>query len=136
MQAMNPPHPPVAVPWDPAYETGHPDLDAQFHALLEICARLADHAPGAGLDEVLAMFKAQVRALFRAEDERLSGADDDLRDEQLAEQEEFEAFADEVVTTTHFDPMELQRFATVWSIGHLRSAAARLQGKIEGPSGD
>ena len=71
----------IAVPWDPAYETGHPDLDAQFRALLEICARLADHAPGAGLDEVLAMFKAQVRALFRAEDERLSGADDDLRDE-------------------------------------------------------
>jgi hypothetical protein len=72
------------------------------------------------------MFKAQVCALFDAEEASLANADEALRDEQFAEREEFEAFADEVLSATHFDGAEMQRFAEAWCTGHLRSAAARL----------
>jgi hypothetical protein len=104
--------------------TGHPHIDAQARALQAGCARLADTPP---LDQAVAAFKAQVRALFDAEEACLADADEALRDEQFAEREEFEAFADEVLSATHFDAAELQRFATAWSLGHLRSAAARLR---------
>jgi len=104
--------------------TGHPHIDAQARALQLGCARLADTLP---LDQALATFKAQVRALFDAEEACLANADEALRDEQFTEREEFEAFADEVLSATHFDAAELQRFATAWSLGHLRSAAARLR---------
>lgn len=103
--------------------TGHVHIDEQARALLDGCARLADTSP---LDHAVAVFKAQVRALFDAEEVCLADGDEALRDEQSAEREEFEAFADEVLSATHFDAAELQRFATAWSLGHLRSAAARL----------
>jgi hypothetical protein len=104
--------------------TGRPHIDEQASALQADCARLAD-APS--LDQAVAAFKAQVRALFDAEEACLADADEALRDEQSAEREEFEAFADEVLSATHFEAAELQRFASAWSMGHLRSAAARLR---------
>ena len=103
--------------------TGHPQVDAQALALRACCARLTSAPP---LDRAIEAFKAQVRALFDAEDACLADADEALRDEQWAEREEFEAFADEVLSATHFDGAELQCFATAWCTGHLRSAAARL----------
>lgn len=103
--------------------TGHVHVDGQARALQACCARLAQASP---LEQALADFKAQVRALFDAEEACLADADAALREEQLAEREEFEAFADEVLSAAHFDGAELQRFATAWCSGHLRSAAARL----------
>jgi hypothetical protein len=103
--------------------TGHPGIDAQARALWACCERLSGAPP---LDAAVEDFKAQVRALFDAEDARLAEADDALRDEQLAEREEFEAFADEVLSATHFDGAELRRFAEAWCTGHLHGVAARL----------
>jgi hypothetical protein len=103
--------------------TGHAAVDAQALALQASCAQLAGAPP---LGPAVEAFKAQVRALFDAEDACLADADASLRDEQLAEREEFEAFADEVLSAAHFDGVELQRFAEAWCAGHLRSATARL----------
>lgn len=125
--AVNPPG------WDPAFATGHAGVDAEARALLACCARLGQPAAATGADPAAALaadvdaFKAQVRKLFAAEAAGVAAADEALRNEQAAEAEEFDAFADEVVTATHFDRAELQRFATVWSIGHLREAAPRLR---------
>jgi hypothetical protein len=102
--------------------TGHATVDAQALALQASCAQLAG-APPLGL--AVEAFKAQVRALFDAEDACLADADEVLRDEQLAEREEFEAFADEVLSAAYFDGVELQRFAEAWCLGHLRAAVAR-----------
>jgi hypothetical protein len=107
----------------PLPTTGHAQVDAQLRALQACCERLAEALP---LDPAIQAFKAQVRALFDAEDACLADADATLRDEQQAEREEFEAFADEVLSAAHFNGAELQRFATAWCSGHLRSAAARL----------
>ncbi|MCU0922713.1 MAG: hypothetical protein MUF08_14435 [Burkholderiaceae bacterium] len=103
--------------------TGHVHVDDLARALQACSARLAEASP---LEAALADFKAQVRALFDAEEACLVDADEALRDEQRAEREEFEAFADEVLSATHFDGAEMQRFAEAWCTGHLRSAAARL----------
>lgn len=108
----------------PLPTTGRAQVDAQARVLQACCAQLAG-APA--LDEAVDAFKAQVRALFDAEDACLADADERLRDEQQAEREEFEAFADEVLSATHFDGTELQRFAMAWCLGHLHGAAARLQ---------
>lgn len=94
-------------------------IEARQQALLALCDTLEDEAS-------LADFKAQVRALFAAEAEWLATAPEAVRDEQQAEAEEFEAFADEVLKAEFFDAAELRRFATAWTLGHLRSAAARL----------
>jgi hypothetical protein len=104
-------------------QTGHPEIDARARALWACCERLSGAATlAAAVDD----FKAEVRALFDAEDACLAEADDLQRDEQLAEREEFEAFADEVLSAAYFDGVELQRFAEAWCLGHLRAAAARL----------
>ena len=104
--------------------TGHATVDAQALALQASCAQLAGAPP---LGPAVEAFKAQVRALFDAEDTCLADADAALRDAQQAEREEFEAFADEVLSAAYFDGVELQRFAAAWCLGHLRTAAARLQ---------
>jgi hypothetical protein len=123
----------AVVAWDRADETGRPDIDALARELLACCARLGTADPRDGGDAAgvlvadVAAFKAQVRVLFDAESAALAGADAALRDALDAEQAEFEAFADEVVTAEHFDRQELARFARLWAIGHLRSAAQRLR---------
>ena len=109
--------------YTPLPTTGHAQVDAQLRALQACCANLAEAQP---LGLAIEAFKAQVRALFDAEDACLADADAALPDEQLAERDEFEAFAEEVLSAAHFDGHELQRFATTWCSGHLRSAAARL----------
>lgn len=96
-------------------------IEARQQALLAACDDLGD-------ESALADFKAGVRALLAAEAEWLAGAPAAVRDEQQAEAEEFEAFADEVLKADLFDAAELKRFATAWTLGHLRSAAARLGG--------
>lgn len=93
-------------------------IEARQQALLALCDTLEDEAS-------LAEFKAQVRALLAAEAEGLAGAPEPVREEQQAEAEEFEAFADEVLKAEFFDAAELKRFATAWTLGHLRSAAKR-----------
>ncbi|MBN8491561.1 MAG: hypothetical protein J0M00_09080 [Burkholderiales bacterium] len=108
----------------PLPTTGHAQVDAQLRALQACCASLAEAQP---LDPAIEAFKAQVRALFDAEDTCLADADAALRDEQQAEREEFEAFADEVLSAAHFDGAELQRFATAWCLGHLHGTAGRLR---------
>lgn len=110
----------------PLPTTGYAQVDAQARALQACCAQLGA-APA--LDEAVESFKAQVRALFDAEDACLADADATLRDEQRAEREEFEAFADEVLSAAHFDGAELQRFATAWCLGHLHGATALLAAK-------
>jgi hypothetical protein len=104
--------------------TGHATVDAQALALQACCAQLSG-APS--LDQAVDAFRAQVRALFDAEDACLAQADAALRDEQQAEREEFEAFADEVLSSQFFAGAELQRFATAWCLGHLHGVAARLR---------
>lgn len=130
------------VAWDRAEETGRPDIDALARDLMACCARLGMAGPLDGGDAAAALvadvaaFKAQVRVLFDAESAAMAGADAALRDAQAAEQAEFEAFADEVMTAEHFDRQELARFARLWAIGHLRSAAQRLRGAVGASTAD
>lgn len=94
-------------------------LQSHQQALLASCDTLEDEAS-------VADFKAGVRALLAAEAALLATAPAALQDAQQAEAEEFEAFADEVLKADLFDAGELRRFATAWTLGHLRAWADRL----------
>lgn len=41
----------------------------------------------------------------------------------VAECEEFEYLADEIATTANLDRLELQRFLTLWCVGHVKASA-------------
>lgn len=128
---MDAPLQPTRVPWDADFEVGHALLDAQHRQLLELCARLADHCAAADddhhrrFDETLVQLRSLARAHFEAEAAVLAACDGAHPDDCLADADEFDDLADEVVTTAHFDRVELQRFLALWWIGHLRGTVAR-----------
>lgn len=123
---------PLLLPPSPDERVGHAAVDAQHEALHALCGLLADCAtarPGAGceaaFDTVLAEFKALVRAHLDTEGALLARGPESVVEAQEAEREEFETLADDVMTPACFDRVELQRFAALWTVGHVRSSAAR-----------
>jgi hemerythrin-like metal-binding protein len=121
--------PPARVPWDPAYDVGHPLIDTQHRALIDQCNRLADLclADEAAFDAAFATLKADAQAHFEAESALLaSHAWADLEDHRI-ECDEFGYLANEIATTAHFDRLELQRFVALWWVGHVAGSAASLQ---------
>ncbi len=125
--------PPVATAWsaadatDATGATGDAGTDTEHQALLALCAQLADRCegPAEDFDAALTAFKAQVLAHLQAERSRLDPAEEAAIEDHEAEREEFESFAAEVASTTHFDRVELQRFAAFWTQGHIRAAVRR-----------
>ncbi len=113
--------------WTASDATGDARIDAEHQALLAQCTRLADccEVDATGFDEALSAFKAQARAHLQHEASRLDAGDSDAIEDHQAECEEFEAFAEEVVSTEFFDRVELQRFVTFWTRGHIRAASGR-----------
>ena len=125
------PAPAPAIPcaeavWTAADATGDAGIDAEHQALLAHCARLADccQADATGFDEALAAFKALARAHLQTEASRLDASDTEAIEDLQAERDEFEAFAEDVVSTAYFDRVELQRFVTFWTLGHIRAGAS------------
>ena len=126
---------PLLLPPSPDERVGHAAVDAQHEALHALCGLLADCAtarPGAGcedaFDTVLAEFKALVRTHLDTEGALLARGPEtavEVLDALEAEREEFETLADDVMTPACFDRVELQRYAALWTVGHIRSCAAR-----------
>jgi hypothetical protein len=58
--------------------------------------------------------------------------DTDTEDMAL-ECDEFEYLADEIATTANFDRLELQRFAALWCLGHVRGSAQRCRAAAAAP---
>ena len=129
---------PLLLPASPDERVGHAVVDAQHEALHALCGLLADCAvgrPEAGHDDafdtVLAEFKALVRSHLDTEGALLARSPDaavEVLEALEAEREEFETLADDVMTPACFDRIELQRFAALWTVGHIRSCAARWRG--------
>ncbi len=121
------------IPWEPAFSLGHPLIDAQHQALLARCQALAPHAAEAGagpadtlpFDQALAEIRALAHEHFQAEATLLCGDDPAAQEDHRIECEEFEYLLDDIVTTQNFDPQELQRFLTVWWVGHITAVVSR-----------
>ena len=125
---------PMRTSWEPEFETGDDGIDAQHRRMLSLCDRLAElsiEPPGdEGMvlfDETFKAFKALTREHFATEAVLLSPMGDEALEDHRFECEEFDHLADEVATTEHFTRLEIQRFVTLWCIGHVKGSAALLR---------
>lgn len=130
---------PNRVPWDPDLQVGHAAIDAQHRGLLDQCNLLADlctAAPGElapqAFDAAFAQLKALVQAHLDTESVLLASADPTAADDLQDERDEFDYLAGEVATTDHFDRFELQRFVSVWCLGHVAGSARQLRALLAG----
>lgn len=125
---------PAHTAWDPAYEIGHAGLDAQHRDLLAQCQALAEASAAEDtgpvrqrFDQALATLRGLAATHFQTELELLAQRGYPELEEHRFECEEFDYLCEEVGTTQHFDRGELQRFLTLWFVGHIAGPAARLR---------
>lgn len=130
------------IQWDESCATGDTALDEQHRDLLARCNALADCLRGDG-SEYGAAFQQQfdalvdfVRHLFVAEQTRLGDCpalgEQNLR-EHNDEIDEFEFLVADVATEDNFDAVEVQRFLSLWSIGHVVGFAAKYRDHLLQP---
>lgn len=125
---------PQRPPWDPDYNVGNDVIDAQHQHLLSECGRLADLcaedsavADAAAFDQAFAQLKALAREHFATEAALLASQGFADLEAHQDECDEFAYLADEIATTEHFDRMELQRFVSLWFVGHIIGSARQLR---------
>jgi hemerythrin len=121
---------PNRVAWQPSFDVGDETVDNQHRHILEQCNLLAEHCQaGNGGDDrfqqMLDALMASAREHFAAEESRLAACQYPDLDDYRHEYEEFGYLAAEIITTENFDPLELQRFLTLWWVGHISGGAKR-----------
>lgn len=111
--------------WNPIYSVGNEVLDKQHKAILEQCNALGDDASNSGID-VAQRFRAKFDELLCTAREHFLAEEAILRrvgcvelDERKEALDEFDYLAAEIITTDNFDMAEIQRFLTLWWVGHL-----------------
>jgi hemerythrin-like metal-binding protein len=115
---------PTRLPWEPNFSVGHETIDVQHQALLSQCNRLADLCTGGQeadrqFDQAFEQLRTLARAHFETEAALLADRDHLDVEDHAAECEEFDYLVDEIVTTDHFDRLEVQRFLALWCLGHI-----------------
>lgn len=123
---------PMRAPWEPDFAVGHDVIDAQHRGLLAQCDQLAEHclssadaSRDARFDQAFEQLKALARQHFETEADLLARSSAlDLEDLQV-ECAEFDELLAEIVTTDNFDRLELQRFLTLWWMGHIQGWVQR-----------
>ncbi len=96
--------------------------------MLDQCNLLAEHCAGGEeadrqFDQAFERLRALAREHFEAEAALLAERGHPDVDDHAAECEEFDYLVDEIVTTDHFDRLELQRFLALWCLGHISGSA-------------
>lgn len=130
---------PNRAQWEPDHAVGHELIDAQHRGLLAHCNLLADLCEtGEGATQVQAFdhafeqLKTLARAHFETEAAELERFGYDGLEDHRFECDEFEYLADEIATTENFDRIELQRFVTLWFVGHVAGTAGRIREALAG----
>lgn len=130
---------PQRVPWEAAFSCGHDIVDDEHRALLAQCDRLADLCqPGAGeardarFDDAFVHLQQLARQHFESEAALLASQGSPELEDHRFECDEFEYLVSEIVSTDHFDRLELQRFLTQWCLGHVLDSARRVRGGSAG----
>jgi hemerythrin-like metal-binding protein len=120
--------------WEPAFSVGHELIDNQHQDLLALCNRLADHcAAEAGdardqaFDQDFDRLKALAQQHFEAESAWLTQHGYPALEEHLFAFDELDDLLQDIVTTEHFDREELQRFLSLWWLGHIAGTAPQLR---------
>ncbi|EHR69551.1 hemerythrin [Burkholderiales bacterium JOSHI_001] len=120
---------PNRAAWEPDHQVGHTTIDTQHQGLLDQCNVLADLCAaddGAhwhpSFDAAFERLKALAREHFETEATLLAGDAQRLEDHR-SECEEFDYLVGEIVTADNFSRLELQRFLTLWCVGHVAGSA-------------
>jgi hemerythrin-like metal-binding protein len=133
--------------WEADYLIGHAAIDSQHQGLLAQCNALAecvrpdDGAAGPAceaaerrFDQALDRLKALAHEHFDTEAALLAGCDQPGLEDLRIESDEFATLIDEIATTENFSRLELQRFLTLWWVGHVAGSAPRLRKVLTGAS--
>lgn len=130
---------PHRAPWTPDYNVGHEVIDAQHRGLLAQCDRLADLCPAAvddagrqHFDQAVDQLMTLARAHFATEAALLAELKSPDLDEYAFESDEFEYLANEIATAENFDRLELQRFFSLWWLGHIVGSAGAMRELLAG----
>lgn len=113
------------VPWNCEYAVGHDVIDAQHQQILSRCSALADCVVE-NQDQSNLNFRDALGALVALAAEHfmteaaLLGLDAHLA-ELANERDEFEYLVQDITITDHFDIPEIQRFLSLWWVGHIVS---------------
>jgi hemerythrin len=126
--------PPQRAPWEAGFAVGHALIDAQHQHLLagcnelaELCAAEKGEEGERAFDQAFERLKTLARDHFVAESAVLAQhGHADLEDHRI-ECDEFEYLAGEIATAENFDRRELQRFVTLWCVGHIVGSAEPLR---------
>ena len=123
--------------WSAEFGVGHEAIDAEHQCLLAQCGLLAEVCAGEDearsaqrFDQAVECFKDLVRQHFQTETTLRAEAGDPDLDGHRFELDEFEHLAGEVATTPNFERPEIQRFLSLWCVGHVRESAQRLRGLL------
>lgn len=128
---------PNRVQWDPGYSVGNAILDEQHSQLLAQCNALADCIADAGPQSDLKFQKifnelmTQSSEHFSMEETLLARCAYPMLEEHQNELDEFNYLANEIITTENFEPIELQRFLTLWWIGHIVGSGKKYRAFLE-----
>ncbi|MDP2371006.1 bacteriohemerythrin [Rhodoferax sp.] len=128
---------PNRVQWNPGYSTGNDLLDSQHQAILAQCNVLADCIANAGpqsdhdfrtnFDALM----AQAGEHFATEAALLTQCAYPMLEEHQNERDEFDYLANDIITAENFESVELQRFLTLWWVGHIAGSCKKHRPFLE-----
>jgi hemerythrin len=128
---------PNRVQWNAGYSVGNDTLDAQHRDILAQCNTLADCFSAADqegelkFDSVFKQLMAQADAHFSTEEALLTQCAYPRLEEHQNEHDEFDYLTNEIITTENFEKVELQRFLSLWWIGHIVGSGKKYRAFLE-----
>jgi hemerythrin-like metal-binding protein len=133
--------PALRATWEPNFDTGHVVIDAQHQGLVTQCNLLADLCAATGapegaqaFDQAYAQLEVMAREHFTTEMSVLASSGyPELEDHQF-DRDEFDYLVAEIATARNFHRVELQRFLTLWCVGHISGSAQQQREFLAGAS--
>lgn len=128
---------PNRVHWVPDYSIGNETLDSQHSNILTQCIALANCIADAGqasdrkFHSILNELVAQGGEHFSTEETLLTQCAYPMLEEHQNERDEFDYLAKEIITTENFERIELQRFLTLWWVGHIVGSGKKYRAFLE-----
>lgn len=128
---------PNRVQWVPDYSMGNETLDRQHGNILTQCNALADCIADAGpeSDRKFHRIFNELMALggehFSTEETLLTQCAYPMLEEHQNEHGEFDYLVNEIITTANFERIELQRFLTLWWVGHIVGSGKKYRAFLE-----
>jgi hemerythrin-like metal-binding protein len=128
---------PNRVQWSPGYNMGHETLDREHQNILAQCNVLADCISDAAQEsdqtfqQTFNTLMAQAAEHFATEEALLTQSGYPMLEEHQNEHDEFDYLANEIITTENFEKIELQRFLSLWWVGHIVGSGKKYRAYLE-----